>query len=56
MAKILDKDNNTILVKFTIREFKKIADSWVLDKKDWLNNFEFVFDEPVKAADLLKTF
>jgi len=27
MAKILDKDNNTILVKFTISEYQKIADS-----------------------------
>lgn len=57
MAKILDKDNNTILVKFTISEYQKIADSWILtDIEENIGDYEFVFDTPVTAAELLKSF
>jgi hypothetical protein len=57
MAKILDKDNDTILVKFTISEYQKIADSWILiDIEENINAYEFVFDTPVTAAELLKSF
>ena len=57
MARILDKDNNTILVKFTISEYQKIADSWILtDIEENIGDYEFVFDTPVTAAELLKSF
>ncbi len=57
MAKILDKDNNTILVKFTISEYQKIADSWLLSETpEDISEYEMVFDTAVPAADLLKSF
>lgn len=56
MAKILDKDNKTILIKFTISEYQKIASSWIIKDLENYDDYEFVFDKPIKASDLLKTF
>lgn len=57
MAKILDKDNDTILVKFSISEYQKIANSGILeDFLEDVSDYEFVFDTPVSAAELLKSF
>ena len=57
MAKILDKDNKTILIKFTISEYQKITNSWIFDNEiEDYSDYELVFDKPIKATELLKSF
>lgn len=55
MATILEKTNKSVLVKLTIQEYKKMNDSWIFDDEK-IEDYEFVFDKPVKASDLLKSF
>ncbi|MDD2565657.1 MAG: hypothetical protein PHZ26_02140 [Candidatus Gracilibacteria bacterium] len=58
MAKILDKDKKTVIVKFTIQEYKKLneTNSILFENDEEINGYEFVFDKPIKASDLLKSF
>ena len=58
MAKILDKNKKTVIVKFTIQEYKKLNEinSVLFENNEEINSYEFVFDKPIKASDLLKTF
>jgi len=55
MPLVLDKTSKTVLLKLTIEEYKRINDSWIFDD-DKIDNYEFIFNSPVKASDLLKTF
>jgi len=55
MAQVLDKTSKTVLLKLSIQEYKKINESWIFDNEK-VENYEFVFDKPIKASDLLKTF
>lgn len=57
MAKVLDKTSKTVLVKLTIKEYQILNNAWVFNnQEDKLDDYEFVFDEPVKASVLLKCF
>ncbi len=40
---------------FSPEEIQSIIDSWIFDNEE-ISDYEFVFDKPVKASDLLKTF
>jgi hypothetical protein len=55
MAQILDKTSKSVLVKLSIQEFKRINESWIFDDEK-IEDYEFKFDKPVKASELLKTF
>lgn len=55
MAQVLDKTNKTVLLKLSIQEYKKINESWIFDDKE-IDDYEFVFNKPIKASELLKTF
>lgn len=55
MAIILEKTNKSVLVKLTIQEYKRISDSWIFNEEK-IEDYEFVFDKPIKASELLKTF
>jgi hypothetical protein len=55
MPLVLDKTSTSVLLKLTIQEYKKINNSWIFDDEK-LDNYEFIFEKPIKAADLLKTF
>ena len=55
MVKVLDNTLESVLLKLTAEEYKKMIDSWIFDEKE-IDDYEFVFDKPVKATDLLKTF
>ena len=54
MAQILDKDNTTVLLKVSLREYENLQNAGLFDP-DNLDDYEFVFDTPVKASELLKT-
>jgi hypothetical protein len=57
MAKILDRDDKAVLIKFTVSEYERLTTSWLLDSYiEDFSDYEFVFDKPVKASDLLKAF
>jgi hypothetical protein len=51
MAQILDETKQFVLVKFTKKEFKALTFN-----ENKLEDYEFVFDPPIKASELLKTF
>lgn len=54
MVKILDRDSRSILMKITLNEYKKLkAINFIEDNT---NDYEMVFNKPIKASDLLKTF
>ncbi len=55
MAQILDKTNKIVLLKLSIQEYKKINESWIFEDEK-MEDYEFVFDKPIKASELLKTF
>ena len=55
MAQVLDKTSKTVLLKLSVQEYKKINDSWIFDSEK-IEDYEFVFDKPIKASELLKTF
>jgi hypothetical protein len=52
MAKVLDKNASTVLVKMSLSEYKKLVDTNILTE----DNYEFEFEKPVKASELLKMF
>ncbi|MCH8518618.1 hypothetical protein LAT59_02565 [Candidatus Gracilibacteria bacterium] len=54
MAQVLDKDNKTVLLKVSMREYQNLQNAGLFDP-DNLDDYEFVFDTPVKASELLKT-
>ena len=54
MAQVLDKDNTTVLLKVSMREYQKLQNAGLFDP-DNLDDYEFTFDKPVKASELLKT-
>lgn len=53
MVQILDRDTKSVLLKLTISEYKKLKSSNLIEESA---GYEFVFDTPKKAGDLLKTF
>ncbi|NVP18154.1 hypothetical protein HUU51_05555 [Candidatus Gracilibacteria bacterium] len=55
MAQILDKTSKSVLVKLSIQEFKRINESGIFDDEK-IEDYEFKFDKPVKASELLKAF
>jgi hypothetical protein len=55
MAVILDKTSKTVLVKLTIQEYKKMSEFWIFDDEN-IQDYDFVFEKPVKASDLLEKF
>ncbi len=55
MPLVLDKTNTSVLLKLTIQEYKKINNSWIFNDGK-LDNYKFIFEKPIKASDLLKTF
>lgn len=57
MAKILDRDEKTVLLKVDIKEFDLLNNSWFINyPNENIEDYEFVFDKPLKASQLLKTF
>ena len=54
MAQVLDRTTQTVLLKVSVSEYDTIKNSGILDT-DTLDNYEFIFDEPVLASELLKT-
>ena len=55
MAVVLDKTSKTVLLKLSIQEYKRINESWIFEDEK-IQDYEFVFDKPIKASELLKTF
>lgn len=55
MAQILDRDTKNVLIKLTIQEFNSIKKVYPLDDTN-KSSYEFVFDTPMSAKELLKTF
>jgi len=51
MYKVLDKTSDSVLVKMDIRTFKSIQS----DIEENLNDYEFIFDEPIKASKLINS-
>lgn len=56
MAKILDKTDNSIIVKFSIDEFEGLDENFPIEIKEDISKYEFVFDKPISAKDLLNSF
>ncbi len=54
MPQILEKTKSSVVLKLTIQEYEKINNSWIFSD-DKIEDYEFVFDKPAKASDLLKT-
>ena len=54
MAKVLDKDDSAVLLKVSMREYQNLQNAGLFDP-DNLDDYEFIFDKPVKASELLKT-
>ncbi len=55
MVQVLDKTSKIVLLKLSVQEYKKINESWIFDDEK-IDDYDFVFDKPIKASDLLKTF
>lgn len=55
MAKVLDTSEESVLIKVSFQEYKKIHNAGFFDS-DNLDDYEFVFENPVKASDALKAF
>ena len=49
MYKVLDKTWKTVLVKMDIHTFEEIKK----DIQEDINSYEFVFDKPIKASELI---
>ena len=54
MAKILDKDSKTVILKLTITEYNKMKKSGITF--DNSSDYEVTFDTPILAKELLKSF
>lgn len=54
MAQVLDRNNKTVLLKVSTQEYKNMQNAGLFDP-DNLDDYEFVFDTPVKASELFKT-
>ena len=52
IAKVLDRNTSTVLVKMTLKEYKKLVDMDIVSNEE--NEFECT--KPVKAKDLLHIF
>lgn len=55
MVQVLDKTSKIVLLKLSVQEYKKINESWIFDDEK-TDDYEFIFDKPIKASELLKTF
>ena len=55
MAKVLDKTSKTVLIKLSIQEYNALYDIGLIrdEEKDFAG-YEFVFDTPIQASELLK--
>ena len=51
MYKVLDKTSDSVLVKMDIKTFETISS----DIDENIENYEFVFEEPVKASKLINS-
>ena len=50
MYKILDKTSDSVLVKMDITTFEAIQS----DLQEEINNYDFTFNEPIKASKLIE--
>ena len=49
MYKVLEKNNKSVKIEMDLETFKYLEK----DFKEWYENYEFVFDEPIKASNLI---
>ncbi len=55
MARVLNRNKDSVLLKVSIQEFSRISEANLIDEEE-VTEYEFIFDTPQSAKELLKTF